>query len=331
MRKLLNDKERVVDEMVEGFLAAHADIVTGVPGQPRVVVRRALEDDRVGVVIGGGSGHEPAFMGFVGPGMADAAPVGNIFSSPPVDPIVAAGERVDRGRGLVFIYGNYAGDVMNFGLAQDMLRDDGHQVDTVLVTDDVASAPRTESERRRGIAGVLPVFKVAGAAAAEGAGLAAVAAAATRANRATRSMGVALAPCILPHTGLPSFTLDAGQMEVGLGIHGEPGVGRRPLASADETADLLLDPVLAELDAGPGDEVAVWVNGLGATPQMELYLVARRVLSRLADMRTACAVIRVGNFVTSLEMAGCSVTLTRLDADLRRWLTAPARAPGYWA
>lgn len=329
MKKLVDRTDHVVDDMVAGFLASHVATLEPVPGSSRAVRRRLLPADAVGVLIGGGSGHEPAFMGLVGEGLADAAAIGNVFASPGVDPILAAIHGIDRGRGVVQIFGNYAGDVMNFGLAAEMAADDGVRVETVLVTDDVASAPPAEGQRRRGIAGGLVVFKAAGAEAARGADLEGVVRVARKANGHTRSMGVALAPCVHPGTGQPSFTLDATDVEWGLGIHGEPGMRRGRLLRAADTVDELLGPVLEELTPGPGDRVALLVNGLGATTLMELYILAGDALARLHERRVETPVVWVGSFVTSMEMAGCSLSLTVLDGELQALLGAPASAPGF--
>lgn len=323
-QKLLNDPELVVDEMIEGVLCAHPDRLVRLPEHERVLVASSLPPDRVGVVIGGGSGHEPAFFGYVGRGLADAAALGDVFASPPPDPIVAATRAVDRGRGVLHLYGNYAGDVMNFGLAARMAGKAGHEVATVVVKDDVASAPASEAGDRRGVAGDFFVIKVAGAAAAEGRDLAAVAAAAERANAATRTMGVGLGACTLPQAARANFELPAGEMEIGLGIHGEPGVTRGPLATADEVADDLVDRVLAEFELGAGAAFAVLINGLGATPLMELYVISRRVHQRLAAVGAGVHRTWVGNYVSALEMTGCSVSVMRLDDELKALLDAPA-------
>lgn len=323
-QKLLNDPETVVDEMIEGVLAAHPERLSRLPEHARVVLAAELAPERVGIVIGGGSGHEPAFFGYVGAGLADAAAVGDVFASPPPDPIVVATRAVDRGRGVLHLYGNYAGDVMNFNLAAKLAGKAGHQVATVVVKDDVASAPAAEAGHRRGVAGDFFVIKAAGAAAAAGHDLDAVAAVAERANAATRTMGVGLSPCTLPQAARPNFELPEGEMEIGLGIHGEPGVTRGPLGGADAVADDLVARVLAEFGDSRGAEYAVLINGLGATPLMELYVVCRRVHQRLAEAGARVHRTWVGNYVSALEMKGCSVTVLRLDDELRGLLDAPA-------
>jgi phosphoenolpyruvate---glycerone phosphotransferase subunit DhaK len=324
LKKLINDPFDVVDEMLEGFVAAHADIVRLV-GE-RAVARIPPDHPKVGLVIGGGSGHEPAFVGYVGAGLADAAAVGNIFAAPSPDTCLAAIRAVSTGMGVLLAYGNYAGDIMNFGIAAERAAADGIEVRTVLVTDDVASAPNTEIDRRRGIAGDVIVFKCAGAMAERGASLDEVERIARATNAATRTMGVALYPCEVPGAGRLSFELADDEIEIGLGLHGEPGMRRGMLLSADETAEALMETILADVPEPSGHEVALLVNGLGATAQIELYIVYRA--ARRALERAGCTVTRsmVGDFITSLEMAGASVTVTLLDEELRGLLDDPARA-----
>jgi phosphoenolpyruvate---glycerone phosphotransferase subunit DhaK len=324
LKKLINDPFDAVDEMLEGFVAAHADVVRLV-GE-RVVARATHDRAKVGLVVGGGSGHEPAFAGYVGPGLADAAAVGNVFAAPSPDTCLEAIRAASSGMGVLLVYGNYAGDVMNFGIAAERAADEGIEVRTVLVTDDVASAPNAEIERRRGIAGDLIVFKCAGATAERGATLDDVERVARAANAATRSMGVALSPCEVPGAGRVSFELADDEIEIGLGIHGEPGMRRGPLLTADETAEILVETILSDLLERGGHEVALLVNGLGATAQLDLYILYRA--ARRALERSGIVVRRslVGEFVTSLEMAGASVTVTLLDEELRDLLDDPARA-----
>lgn len=326
-QKLMNDPDQIVDEMIDGMLAAHPEHLRRSEEHPRAVLAAgAPVAGKVGIVVGGGSGHEPAFLGYVGPGLADAAAVGNVFASPGPDPILAATRAVSGGHGVLYLYGNYAGDVMNFDMAAEMAAMEGLDVASVVVNDDVASAPPEQAAERRGVAGDFFVFKIAGAAAAEGRDLAGVAAAAKRANAATRTMGVGLAPCSLPHTRKPNFQLPEGEMEIGLGIHGEPGVARGPLGTADDITDALVDRIHAELAEPEGFEAAVLVNGLGSTPLMELYVVARRVHRRLGELGVGIHRTWVGNYVSSLEMAGCSVSVLKLDDELRQLLDAPAES-----
>jgi dihydroxyacetone kinase-like protein len=327
MKKLVNDPFAVVDEMIDGYVAAHPDLVKRAPGgNGRAVVRAdAPIADKVGVIIGGGSGHEPAFMGYVGQGSADGCPVGNVFASPPPDPILAATRAVNGGAGVIYSYGNYAGDVMNFDMAAELAGAEGIEVRTVLVTDDVASAPSTDD--RRGIAGGFFVFKAIAARAAEMVSLAEVETTARKANARTRTMGVALSACTVPAAGRPTFSLDETEMEIGLGIHGEPGMRRGPIETADKVTDALLDAILADMPLAKGERVAVLVNGLGATPAMELYIMFRRVAARLSELGVTIHRSYVGEYVTSLEMAGASVSLIHLDDELARLIDAPARTP----
>jgi len=329
VKKLINDPYAVVDEMLDGFVAAHARHVRRLEdGKGRAVVRAdAPLAGKVGVLIGGGSGHKPAFIGYVGRGVADGVAVGNVFASPPPDPILAATRAISAGRGVLYSYGNYAGDVMNFDMAAELAADDGIEVRTVLVTDDVASAPRGEEENRRGIAGDFFVFKIAGARAEELASLDEVEAAARKANARTRTMGVALAACIVPAAGKATFSLAEDEMEIGLGVHGEPGMRRGKLESADAVTTTLLDTITADMPLSRGDEVAVLVNGLGATPYMDLYIMYRKLARLLGEAGVTIYRPYVGEYVTSLEMAGASVTVMKLDNELKRLIDAPADTP----
>jgi dihydroxyacetone kinase-like protein len=324
MRKLLNDPFAVVDEMVDGLESAYPRQVAVTSSRRGILTRKRRPGRRVGVVTGGGSGHEPAFFGYVGPGYADGAALGNVFASPSAAPIVEIVERVDSGAGVLLVYGNYEGDVMNFEMASDLLDERGIRTRHLAVCDDVASAPAGLRERRRGVAGDVFVLKAAGARADEGAPLEDVWAAAAHANERTRTVGVGLGPCVVPAAGRPTFELPEGQMDVGMGVHGEAGLSRRPLATADAVADELLDLLLAELE--PEGSVWVLVNTLGATPLLEALVVLRRVTFRLAALGIPVHRCRAGEYVTSLEMAGLSLTLVALDDELRRLLDAPGRA-----
>ncbi|ETX30822.1 dihydroxyacetone kinase subunit DhaL [Roseivivax isoporae] len=327
-RKLINDPDTLIEDLIEGMVSAHPDLLHVEGGTGRAIVaRNGPRDGKVGIVVGGGSGHEPAFAGYVGRGLADAAPLGNIFASPSPAQIADAGRAADGGAGVLFLFGNYTGDVMNFGMAAEDMAREGVPARCFVVTDDVASAPADRAGERRGIAGDFFVFKVAGAAADRGLDLDAVEAAAARANAATRTMGVALSACVLPQTGRPNFDLPVGQMEIGMGIHGEPGIERGPAEGADAVADRLLEPILEELRLGAGDRVAVLVNGLGSTSLLELYLLHRRVAAVLSARDVAIHRSWVGEYCTSLDMEGASVTLMRLDADLEAWLDHPCKTP----
>ena len=327
-KKLINAPENIIAEMIEGMVGAHPDMlrVEGETGRAVVAVE-GPRDGKVGIVVGGGSGHEPAFAGYVGRGLADAAAVGNVFASPSPAHIAEAARAVDGGAGVLMLYGNYTGDVLNFTMATEELESGGIAVRHVAVADDVASAPVERKSERRGIAGDFFVFKVAGAAADLGEPLARVEALALAANEATRSIGVALSPCSLPQTGKPNFTIGEEDMEIGMGLHGEPGIRRQKLAPADEVTDELVDAILKELSLSADDRVAVLVNGLGATSQIELYLIFRRVKQRLDALDIRIHASWVGEYATSLEMAGASVTLMKLDDTLQTLLDHPCRTP----
>nr|WP_206683623.1 dihydroxyacetone kinase subunit DhaK [Rhizobium changzhiense] len=323
-KKLINSGADAVDEMLQGILAAHPRHLYAVEDMPRAIIARdGPRRGKVGLVIGGGSGHEPTFLGFVGKGLADAAAIGNVFASPPPDPIIACAMAVDGGVGVLFMYGNYAGDVMNFDMAAEMLALDEIEVRTVLTTDDVASAPADQRDKRRGVAGNVFIFKAAGAACDLLYSFDDVERAARHANARTYTMGVALSPCSLPQTLRPNFLIGQGEMEIGMGIHGEPGVAREPLKPADAVTDELMDSILREMKADRGDRVAVLVNSLGSTPMMELYIMMRRVKSRLDDAGLILHTSLVGNYCTSLEMAGASITVMHLDDELQRLIDHP--------
>ena len=326
MQKILNDPGTFVDEMLEGILAAHPDQLRR--PSPRAIVRAdAPVANKVGIATGGGSGHLPVFMGYVGRGLIDGAAIGNVFASPSSDDMLDVTRAISAGRGVLYLYGNYGGDRLNFDLAAELAADEGIEVRTILGADDVASAPPERAATRRGIAGIFFLYKVAGAKAAEGASLDEVVAVTERAAAGTRTMGVALSPCTIPAAGVPTFELPVGQMEIGMGIHGEPGVRRGPLATADEIAEELTRAVLDDLPFRRGDEVGVLVNGLGATPKEELYILYRSVARILGEEGVRVHRVWAGEYATSLEMAGASVTLIRLDDELRTLLDAPAETP----
>ena len=327
MTRLYDDPARFAEDLLEGFLDAHGDRVVGVPGG---VVRAAeTPAGKVAVVVGGGSGHYPAFCGVVGPGFADGAVVGNIFTSPSTQDAYTVGKAVASDGGLLFSTGNYAGDVMNFTLAQQRLIAEGVDTRVVFVTDDVASAPVDQIERRRGIAGDFVVFKIAGAAADGGYRLDEVERVARHANDRTRTLGVAFAGCTMPGADHPLFEVPAGLMGVGLGIHGEPGVSEAPLPSAAELATLLVDGVLAEAPSDDSYRVGVILNGLGTTKYEELFVVWRTAARLLRAAGYTVVDPEVGELVTSLDMSGCSLTVVHLDEELERFWRAPADTPAY--
>lgn len=325
MKKLINDPFDFVEESLDGFVLAHEHLIRRV-GKRAVARIDAPILGKVGVVIGGGSGHLPAFMGYVGPGGADAAPIGNIFASPPAKPVLEATLAANGGAGVIYSYGNYAGDVMNFDRAAARAGEMGIPVRTVLVTDDVASAPPAEAHRRRGIAGDFFVFKVLAAKADTMADLDAVEATTRKANDATRTVGVGLSACTVPANGKPTFGLPEDELELGLGVHGEPGIRRSKIVPVDRLVDDILEIILADKDYR-GQDVAVLVNGLGATPYEELYIMYRRARKVLESLGVKVRLTYVGEYVTSLEMAGASVTLMQLDTELHDLLAAPTQCP----
>lgn len=328
MKKLINSPDAFVDEMLEGLLLAHPGMLKAASDDLRALVRSdAPLQGKVGIVTGGGSGHLPVFLGYVGHGLCTGVAIGNVFSSPSAEQMLAATRAASGGAGVLYLYGNYGGDVLNFDLAAEFADAEGIATRTVLVTDDVASAPPERAADRRGIAGLFFAYKCAGAAAERGDSLDQVAGVATTAVSATRTMGVGLSPAILPSAGKPTFELGEGEMEIGIGIHGEPGVHRGPLESADEVTERLIGAIADDMKLQSGDRVAVLVNGLGATPLEELYVMYRRAFRLLGDLGVTVHRPYVGEFATSLEMAGASVSVIRLDDQLTALLDAPAASP----
>ncbi len=316
MRKFLNDPAAFADEALEGLLLAHSDKVRRLDDEPRAVVRTGERPRRVAIATGGGSGHLPLFVGYVVRGLADGCAVGNMFASPSTDVMLSVTRAIDAGRGVLYLYGNYGGDRINFDTAAEFAGDDGIAVETVRGADDILSAPADAAERRRGIAGILFGYIVAAGAARTGGDLAAVAAITRHALDRTRSIGVALSGAVLPTVGAPNFELEPGEMEIGTGIHGEPGVRRGPLLTADELVAEMLPQLLDELVIPAGDEVAVLINGLGATPLEELYVLYRAVHQHLAAEGIVVRRVFVGEYATSLEMAGASISLLHLDGSI---------------
>jgi dihydroxyacetone kinase-like protein len=329
MKRLMNDPDAIASEAVEGFSLAYAHYVRKLDGHQAVVRRAAPKKGQVAIVTGGGSGHEPMFVGYVGRGMAHGSVAGNIFTSPPPQPIHATANAVHAGAGILLVYGNYAGDVLNFDAAAEMLVQDGIEVASVRVSDDVASAPPISRSSRRGIAGDLFAIKVAGARAEENASLADVAAAAQAAVDSMRSMGVAFSSCTIPASGRPIFDLGPDEIELGMGLHGEPGLRRTKMRSADQLAGDLVDQLLSELALTAGDEICMLINGLGSVPVSELYVMSRSAHLLIQDRGVTVARSYIGNYATSLDMAGCSITVMRLDEELRRLILAPADSPAF--
>ena len=327
MQRILNEPDYIVDEMLRGFLKAHSDIVAPTRN-PRVVKAKEMGQDKVGVVTGGGSGHKPAFIGYVGKNVCDAAAVGEICTSPTAAAFLDAFREADQGRGVACLYGNYSGDNMNVKMAVKMAKREGIQVKTVVANDDAASAPKNEREKRRGVAGEVLMWKVGGAKAALGGSLDEVIAAAKKAIDNTRSVGIGLTPCTLPAVGHPNFEIRPGTMEVGIGHHGEPGIEVCSLESAGGMAKRMTDIVVPDLPFTAGDETAVLVSGLGATPVMELYVLYDEVERLLRERGIRIYRSYVGNYFTSLDMMGVTLTVMKLDGELKELLDLPANTVG---
>ena len=328
MKKILNSPSAYVDETLAGLCAAYPS--TYKLSGARVLGRASGPvPGKVGIVTGGGSGHLPVFLGYVGDGLLDACAVGNVFAGPRVADCVSAFQAADGGAGVLTLYGNYGGDRMNFEMAIEDLASDTFKCNSVRVADDVASAPAAERDKRRGVAGMVFAFKIAGACAAAGGSLAEVTAAAQKAAEACRTIGVALTPCTVPESGRASFEIAETEIEFGMGIHGEPGIWRGPLKSADALTDEMLDLLLPELDMAKGSSTAVLVNSLGATPHEELFIVYRRVAEVLGQRGIRIVMPLIGRYATSMEMTGMSLTLMPLDNELERLFQAPADCP-FW-
>ncbi len=324
IKKFLNDPDDVVEEMLDGVVKAHVHYLRPVDSSNRALVARSgPRAGKVGLVVGGGTGHEPAFLGYVGKGLADAVAVGNIFSSPPPGPILQCAKAASGGAGVLFVYGNYAGDVMNFEMAAEMAAEDKIEVRTVVTTDDISSSPLEDRDGRRGVAGNFFIFKVAGAACERGLSLDACEAVTRKANARTFTMGVALEPSSLPQTRRHNFEIGPDDIEIGMGIHGEPGVMREKMMSADAVVDVVMDRIFSEMKAVSGDRVAVLVNSFGGTPLMELYILFRRVEQRLSAKGIKIEANWVGHYCTSLDMVGASISILHLDRELTDMLHHP--------
>ena len=324
MKKILNNPENYVDEMLTGLTAAHPEYYRLHGDSGKVVARTTVgKAGKVGIVTGGGSGHLPVFSGYVGEGLLDACAIGDVFASPSAEQMADAIRAADSGAGVLRLYGNYGGDVMNFDMAGELVEFEDISCSSVLLVDDVASAPPEEAKKRRGVAGMVYAFKMAGAAAEEGRDLDGVTAVAQKAADACRSIGAALSPCTVPQVGKPTFEIANDEMEMGMGIHGEPGVWRGKLQTADEMAGEMMDRLLADMPLAAGDRVSIMVNSLGATPPEELYILYRVVKARLEQVRTTIVMPLIGRYATSMEMTGVSFTLCKLDDELEALLTAP--------
>ncbi|UOQ94535.1 dihydroxyacetone kinase subunit DhaK [Halobacillus shinanisalinarum] len=329
MKKIINNPEEVVQDMLKGLIAAHPESLKQIPNTTAIVRKDAPVANKVGIVSGGGSGHEPAHAGYIGEGMLDAAVCGEMFTSPTPDQVFEAIKAVDSGSGVFLVIKNYTGDVMNFEMAAELAEAEGIDVEKVVVNDDVAVEDSSFTTGRRGIAGTVFVHKIAGAKADAGGSLQEVKDVAEKVVVNVRSMGMAVTPCTVPAAGKPSFTLDENEMEIGIGIHGEPGIERKKLTSADEIAEELTQKVLEDIEFNSGDEVAVMINGMGATPEMELYILNGRVQEILHERGLNVHKTFVGEYMTSLEMAGCSVTLLKLDKETKQLLDSDSNASAF--
>lgn len=329
MQRLINDPNLVVEDMLQGYLQTHSDLVHLSPDNERVVVSNHLRAGKVGLVSGGGSGHEPCFLGYVGPGLLDAVAVGEVFSSPPASAFLDAFLKADQGAGVACLIGNYAGDTMNVKMAMQMAALQGVEVKLVVATDDLASAPKEENSRRHGIAGNLLTWKIAGALAEAGASLDEVIQMASLVVSQTRSIGVGLSPCSIPAVGHPNFQIEPGSLEYGIGHHGEPGLKVESLTDAQTIARRLVDYIACDLDLQKKDKVAMILSGMGATPLMEQYIVAKTVLEDLACRQIEVLFCQVGNVVTSLEMNGVALTLSRLNPEQQALLAHPCWSAAY--
>jgi phosphoenolpyruvate---glycerone phosphotransferase subunit DhaK len=327
MKKFINNPLDVVEESLEGFLLTYPEYVRRLENV-RVLVRKSRPlNPKVMVITGGGSGHKPAFIGYIGDGLVDGVAVGEIFAAPPADYIYKATKELDMGMGVIYLYGNFSGDLMNFRLAKTLSEADGILAEEVIAKDDIASAPKKDMDKRRAIAGEVIMWKIGGAAAAKGMNLSQVKELSVLAAYNTRSIGVGTYPPVIPATARPGFILNEDEMEIGVGHHGEPGIRKEKLKSADEITDELMSKILEDLPFKSRDKVSVLINGLGSTPYQELFIIARKVSEILNKYKIKKIITYVGEYFTSLEMAGFSITLTKLDNNLEKLLLAKADSP----
>ncbi|NMF05035.1 dihydroxyacetone kinase subunit DhaK [Clostridium beijerinckii] len=328
MKKLMNKAQDFARETIEGIILAHPESLKMVNDNFRCIVRAdERKANKVAIATGGGSGHLPTFLGYVGYGLADGVTVGNVFASPSAECMYEVDKAINNGAGVLHLYGRYGGDIMNFGMAEEFASLDGIEVEEVLVTDDVASAPKGEEDKRRGVAGLFYAYKIAGAAAEKMYSLKEVKEVSQKAVNNTRTMGVALSSCTVPEAGKPTFTIDDDEMEIGMGIHGEPGIERTKLKTSDEVVEQMLNRIIEDLPYESGDEVSILVNGLGATPLEELYIAYRKASKILEEKNIKIYRNYIGEFATSMEMAGLSITLLKLDSELKELLDFEAYSP----
>ena len=329
MKKIINNPSNFVEESIDGLITSHPDVYALAKDNNRVINRAKKASNKVGIVTGGGSGHLPVFTGYVGKGFLDACAIGSVFASPSVEQMASAIRNADNGNGVLCVLGNYGGDVMNFEMACEIVGSEGIKTKTVIVADDIASASEEEKLKRRGIAGMIFVFKVAGAIAETEASLDDVFKTATEVNSNIRTLGVALSPCILPEAGKPTFEINDDEIEIGMGIHGEPGIKREKLKSADLIVDDLFDRIIKDAKLKDKDEVSIMINSLGATPLEELYIISKRVHENFSKLRIKITKTYVGRYATSMEMAGMSITTLKLNDNLKKYLFTESTCP-FW-
>jgi len=329
MKKIINNPSDFVEESIKGLVISHPDVYSFATDNERVIKRTVKAKNKVGIVSGGGSGHLPVFTGYVGKGMLDACAVGSVFASPSVDQIASAIRNGDNGNGVLCVLGNYGGDVMNFEMACEIVKDEGIETKTIIVSDDIASASSEEKLKRRGIAGLILAFKIAGATAENGASLEEVFNLTSMANSNLRTIGVAVSSCILPEVGKPTFILDNDEIEIGMGIHGEPGIKREKLKKADILVDDLCEIIFKDFELLSKDKVSIMINSLGATPLEELYIVSKRVNEIFSKLEIDIVKSYIGRYATSLEMAGMSITVLKLNDDLNKALLDHSECP-FW-
>ena len=327
MKKIINEPSNFVEESIEGLVKSHPDIYSFAQDNKRVITRANKSSNKVGIVSGGGSGHLPVFTGYVGKGMLDACAVGSVFASPSVDQIASAIRNADNGNGVLCIIGNYGGDVMNFEMACEIVNSEGIKTKTIIVADDIASASNEEKLKRRGIAGMIFVFKIAGSMAETSASLEETFNLASLANKNIRTLGVALSPCVLPEAGKPTFEINDDEIEIGMGIHGEPGIKREKLRNANPLIDDLTKRILDDFKLTDTDKVCIMINSLGATPLEELYIASKRVHENFSKLKIEITKSYVGRYATSMEMAGLSITVLKLDNELNKYLLSPSECP----
>ena len=329
MKKIINKPSDFVEESIEGLVKSHPDIYAFAPDNKRVITRATKASNKVGIVSGGGSGHLPVFTGYVGKGLLDACAVGSVFASPSVDQIASAIRNADNGNGVLCVIGNYGGDVMNFEMACEIVVSEGIKTKTVIVADDIASASNEEKLKRRGIAGMIFVFKVAGSIAESGSSLEETFNIASLTNENIRTLGVAVSPCILPEAGKPTFEIKNDEIEIGMGIHGEPGIKREKLRKADPLTDDLCKRILNDFKLNDKDQVCIMINSLGATPLEELYIISKRVHENFSKLKIEITKTYVGRYATSMEMAGMSITTLKLNDNLKKYLFSKSECP-FW-